>query len=56
MDKLDLDIANYNYEDLITLFHLHHEFSSKDLKEAKKIVYRVHPDKSNLPKEYFLFF
>jgi hypothetical protein len=56
MDHLDLDIANYNYEDLITLFHLPTEFERKDLKEAKKIVYRVHPDKSNLPKEYFLFF
>ena len=39
-----------------SLFHLPTEFNSKDLKEAKKIVYRVHPDKSNLPKEYFLFF
>ena len=29
---------------------------SKDLKNAKKIVLKTHPDKSKLDKKYFLFF
>ena len=31
-------------------------FGEKHLKEAKITVLQMHPDKSRLPKEYFLFF
>jgi hypothetical protein len=56
METLDLDILNYNYEDLLKLFQLPYDFTINELKNAKKIVYTVHPDKSKLPKEYFIFF
>jgi len=56
MDELDLNIANYSYEDLLTLFKLESDFTTQELKNAKSIVYKVHPDKSGLDKEYFLFF
>lgn len=56
MDNLDMDISNYSYEDLLNLFHLHSDFSGQELKSAKTIVYKVHPDKSGLDKSYFLFF
>ena len=55
-ENIDLDIDNYDLKDLLNLFKLNYNFDSKDLKEAKLIVMRLHPDKSNLPKEYFIFF
>lgn len=55
-ESIDLDIDNYELQDLLNLFKLKYNFDGEDLKEAKVMVMRVHPDKSNLPKEYFLFF
>jgi hypothetical protein len=56
MDIIDLNLDNYELTDLLTLFKLEYDFIESDLKNAKKIVLKTHPDKSNLPKEYFLFF
>lgn len=53
---MDLDLENYTFDDLVTLFKLPTPFTQEQLKQAKKIVFAVHPDKSGLPKEYFLFF
>jgi len=52
----DLDIENYSFEELLRLFELREDFNEYDLKNAKKIVLRLHPDKSGLPSEYFLFY
>jgi hypothetical protein len=52
----DLDIENYSFEELLRLFELRDNFNEYDLKNAKKIVLRLHPDKSGLPSEYFLFY
>jgi hypothetical protein len=56
MEKLDLNIQNYELNDLLNLFKLPFHFKDTHLKEAKKIVLKSHPDKSGLDKEYFLFF
>lgn len=56
MENLDLDLSHYELDDLLNLFHLQHNFSTQDLKDAFKIVASVHPDKSNLPSDYFVFF
>jgi len=56
MEKLDLNIHNYELNDLLNLFKLPFHFKEEHLKEAKKIVLKSHPDKSGLDKEYFLFF
>ena len=56
MDSVDLNIDNYDLNDLLELFNLSYDFTRDELREAKKIVIKTHPDKSNLPKEYFLFF
>jgi len=56
MDDLDLNISNYNFQDLLNLFKMEAEFTFQELKSAKAIVYKVHPDKSGLDKSYFLFF
>ena len=56
MDSLDLDLDNYELPDLLNLFKLDYNFKTEDLKQAKRMVLMTHPDKSQLPKEYFLFF
>jgi len=56
MDLIDLNLDNYELNDLLSLFNLTYDFTASDLKNAKKIVLKTHPDKSNLDKEYFLFF
>jgi hypothetical protein len=56
MDSLDLNIDNYNLPDILALFNLPTLFNEDDLKRAKLAVLKTHPDKSQLPKEYFLFF
>lgn len=55
-EGFDLEIENYSLKDMLNLFHLPDNFNEKQLKDAKKYVYKVHPDKSKLPKEYFIFF
>lgn len=56
MENLDLDIDNYDYEDILNLFKLNINFQEYDLKNAKKQLLNMHPDKSGLDKKYFLFF
>ena len=56
MENLDLNIHNYELNDLLNLFKIPFQFGENELKQAKKIVLMTHPDKSGLDKEYFLFF
>jgi hypothetical protein len=53
---LDLDIDNYDLEDILHLFKLEIDFDENDLKGAKRIVLQTHPDKSQLPAKYFIFY
>lgn len=53
---VDLNLENYTLNDLLKLFNISFNFQEKELKDAKKIVLRMHPDKSKLDKKYFLFF
>ena len=53
----NLDISTYSFADILKLFTLDENNVTMDhLKNAKKKVLYMHPDKSNLPKEYFLFY
>ena len=56
MNDIDLNIDNYDYEDILNLFKIKIDFQEEDLKKAKKHVLAMHPDKSGLDKKYFLFF
>ena len=56
MEQIDLDIDNYNLSEILALFKIPMDFNSQHLKQCKRLVIKMHPDKSNLPKEYFLFF
>lgn len=51
----DLEIDNYSMEDILKLFKIT-EFNENEMKRAKKMVLMSHPDKSQLPSEYFLFY
>jgi len=56
MNSVDLDINNYNLQDILSLFKVPVNFDEHDMKRAKQIVLKTHPDKSNLPADYFLFY
>lgn len=56
MENVDLNIENYNLEDILNLFHLEFHFDEEDLKKAKKMVLKTHPDKSGLKQDVFLFY
>jgi hypothetical protein len=53
--ELDLDLNNYELNDIYNLFHIN-EINEETLKEAKKIVLKTHPDKSKLDSSIFLFY
>lgn len=52
----DLDISQYSFTELLGLFDLDSEVTADDLRRAKRKVLLMHPDKSRLPAEYFLFY
>jgi hypothetical protein len=53
---IDLELANYNLNDLLKLFSLKSNFGSDELKQVKRTVVQIHPDKSGLDKKFFLFY
>jgi len=56
-NNLDLNVDNYSLEDLYNLFNIPNKtLNETTLKNAKQIVYKIHPDKSRLDPKYFLFF
>jgi len=52
----NLNIAMYSFKEILALFKLSYDFDIEGLKYAKSKVLRMHPDKSRLPSEYFLFY
>jgi len=54
--ELDLDIDNYDLSDLLGLFHLDACYDEAGLVRAKRIVLKMHPDKSRMDAKYFLFY
>jgi hypothetical protein len=57
-ESLDLNIENYSREELYKLFGFKATaiLTEDNIKEAKKIVLKTHPDKSRLDNKYFIFF
>ena len=55
-NELDLDIDNYDLNDILNLFKLPQNFDENALKKAKQLVLKTHPDKSRLPTKYFIFY
>jgi hypothetical protein len=52
----NLDIHMYKFNEILEMFGLSYHFNLDDLKRAKNIVLKTHPDKSGLSSEYFLFY
>jgi len=52
----NLNIQNYNFQELLGLFDLTPDMTLADLKRAKRKVLFLHPDKSRLAPQYFLFY
>ena len=52
----NLNIHMYSLQEVLGLFDLTYNISVEDLKRAKKKVLMLHPDKSRLPADYFLFY
>ena len=57
-EALDLNIENYSREELYKLFGFRTSaiLTEENMKEAKKVVLKTHPDKSRLDNKYFVFF
>jgi hypothetical protein len=52
----NLNIHMYNLQEILGLFDLTCTITIEDLKRAKKKVLMLHPDKSRLSPDYFLFY
>ena len=57
-ETIDLNIDRYSREDLYKLFGFKSSIilTENNMKEAKKIVLKTHPDKSHLDNKFFVFF
>jgi hypothetical protein len=57
-NKYNLDIQSYSLDELFQLFDftVNDNITLDQIKQAKRKVLMMHPDKSNLPSEYFLFY
>lgn len=55
-NQYNLDINEYSFDEVLDIFNLSYQISETDMKGAKKKVLMMHPDKSRLPPEYFLFY
>jgi len=53
---IDLNLDNYGLDDLLALFQLTPDYGETELKVSRRTVMKMHPDKSGLDKEYFIFF
>jgi hypothetical protein len=52
----NLDINTYSLEEIFSLFDLNYNLTEDSMRAAKKKVLMIHPDKSRLPANYFLFY
>ena len=52
----DLDIENYSLDDLLALFGVTAELDADQLRRIKRTAAMMHPDKSGLAKDVFIFF
>lgn len=56
MNNVDLNLNNYDLDDLLKLFNIDANFDENELKKCYKMALMTHPDKSGLDKKYFIFF
>mgnify|MGYP001146843271 CR=1 FL=1 len=56
MDSLDINIYNYNLDEILTIFQLEYNYQKKDLPKCKEIAVQLHPTYSNLDPCFFNFY
>ena len=56
METIDLDINNYDLNDIINLFGITNNITDEELKYAKNKMLKIHPDKSGLHPKFFRFY
>jgi hypothetical protein len=56
METIDLDINNYDLNDIINLFGITNSITDIELKNAKNKMLKIHPDKSGLDPKFFRFY
>lgn len=56
MEGLDINIYNYNLDEIRNLFHLDYNYQKKDLLKCKEIVVTLHPHNSKLEPHFFDFY
>ena len=56
METIDLDINNYDLNDIINLFGITNSITDAELKNAKNKMLKIHPDKSGLHPKFFRFY
>lgn len=56
MTTHNLDVSMYTLDELLGLFDLTYDITSDGIKKAKHKVLMIHPDKSKLPADYFIFY
>ena len=57
MSDYNLNIESYSFAEILDLFKIPtRDISEADIKSAKKKVLSMHPDKSRLSSEYFIFY
>jgi hypothetical protein len=54
--SFQLDVAKYNFQELLAILELSLPLTEENMKQAKKMVLMKHPDKSHLPPEYYIFY
>ena len=56
MTSHNLNIHMYSLEEILGLFDLDYDIDTEGIKKAKRKVLMLHPDKSRLSADYFLFY
>ena len=56
MDESDMNIYNYDIDDILHLFKLEYNYKKQDLEKCKEIVLKLHPHNSHLDPTIFDFY
>ncbi len=56
MNDIDLNIQNYSFDDILNLFKLNKNYTEYDIKNAKNMILKIHPENSNLDICYYNLF
>ena len=56
MENLDLDINNYDLDDILSLFNISYNYDSNDIKKCRETMLKLHPYKCNLESNYYDFY